>query len=201
MPTDHRVLLRIAAAGAVTAAALTLAACGGTSEASTPAPTSPAASSSESAPPTAPVLARVGDLRIAAGFVPAPASPDVAAAYFTVVNAGAAADTLVEASSDASPTTTMHRTEGGSMVAIDSFDIPAGGARAFSPGADHLMLEGLTRTLVRGDRVTLTLDFRHAGTVTVTLPVTGYPTGGGLPTDALTPLPTESPLPSTTVAP
>lgn len=141
------------------------------------------------------MLATAGDLRIAAGYVPSPASPDVAAAYFTVINSGSTADTLVSATSDASTTTTMHRTEGGAMVMITSFDIPADGDAAFAPGADHLMLEGLTRTLDKGARVTLTLTFAKAGTMTVTVPVTGYPTGGGLPSEAL------SPLPSTTVAP
>lgn len=140
------------------------------------------------------MLATVGDLEVAAGYVPAPASDNVAAAYLTLVNTGSAADTLVSATSDASSATTLHRTEGGSMVMLPDLEVPAGGTAAFTPGANHLMLEGLTRTLTKGDRVTLTLTFAAAGPVTVTVPVTGYPTAGGLPSEAL------SPLPSTTAA-
>jgi copper(I)-binding protein len=51
------------------------------------------------------------------------------------------------------------------------------------------MLEHPTRTLEKGDHVTLTLVFRTAGTVSVTVPVTGYPVDGALPSDALTPVP------------
>ena len=116
MTTDRRrVLTRLAAGSVALSAAVVLTACGGNSEAS---PTSAAAgSATASAVATAPVLASAGSLRIAAGYVPSPASPDVAAAYFTVVNDGGTADTLVGAKSDASSTTTMHRTEGGSTCA------------------------------------------------------------------------------------
>ena len=195
-PRRPGVPTRLAACGVAVTALATVAACGGESNAgTTPAATTGTATTSASAVPTSPVLARVGDLQVAAGYVPAPASATVGAAYLTVVNGGSAADTLVSATSDASRTTSMHRTEGGAMVAISDFAIPAGGAAAVTPGAAHRMLDALTPPLAQGARVRRTLHIATAGTVVVTLPVTGYPTDGGLPSAAL------SPLPSTTVAP
>jgi len=45
------------------------------------------------------------------------------------------------------------------MRALDSLPIPAGGTVELKEGGDHIMLEGLTRTLKAGDAVPLTLTF------------------------------------------
>jgi periplasmic copper chaperone A len=180
-------------AAAAAAALVTLTACGSGSGAAAgttgAADVLSPAGSSAAAVPTAPVLVTAGHLVVSAGYVPQPASPDVAAAYLTVTNTGDQPDAIVSASSDASTTTTLHRTVGGSMVPLAEFDVPAHGSAAFTPGADHLMLDQPTRPITKGGRVVLTLVFRTAGPVTVTLPVTGYPTGGGIPSDALSPVP------------
>lgn len=154
--------------------------------------TSPVTGTVATAVPTAPVLATAGPLQISAGYVPQPASPDVAAAYLTITDTGDQPDALVAARSDASATTTLHRTQGGVMLPLAELPVPAHGSAAFTPGADHLMLEHPTRPLTKGGRVVITLTFRVAGEVTVTLPVTGYPVDGGVPSEALTPLPSGS---------
>lgn len=121
----------------------------------------------------------VGHLVIGGAYVPQPASPDVAAAYFTVTNTGDTADALVSVHSDAGATS-LHRTVGGAMVALHQLDVLAHSKAALTPGGNHLMIEGLTRPIVMGGSVLLTLTFTYAGVVTVTVPVTGY---GG--TDAM----------------
>jgi len=45
------------------------------------------------------------------------------------------------------------------MRALDALSIPAGGTVELKEGGDHIMLEGLTRTLKAGDAVPLTLTF------------------------------------------
>jgi copper(I)-binding protein len=45
------------------------------------------------------------------------------------------------------------------MRALDALPIAAGGTVELKEGGDHIMLEGLTRTLKEGDAVTLTLTF------------------------------------------
>lgn len=46
------------------------------------------------------VQARVGVLTITGGYLPQPASPDVAAAYFTITNAGSSSDTITKVTSN-----------------------------------------------------------------------------------------------------
>ncbi|MBX9756541.1 MAG: copper chaperone PCu(A)C, partial [Pseudomonadaceae bacterium] len=45
--------------------------------------------------------------------------------------------------------------------------IPAGGEAKFAPGGNHLMLFGLQKPLVAGERFPLTLEFEKAGKVEV----------------------------------
>jgi hypothetical protein len=48
------------------------------------------------------------------------------------------------------------------MRALDSLPVPAGGTVELQEGHDHLMLEGLSRSLKEGDTVHLTLTFVDA---------------------------------------
>ena len=111
------------------------------------------------------------DLRISQVYVPQPASPDVAAAYFTVTNSGDQADTLTAVAGDVSKKTMMHESTGGTMTTVGSLPVPARGKLVFSPGGYHVMLESPTRRLKRGDQVKLTLTFERAGQITVNAPV------------------------------
>ena len=53
------------------------------------------------------------------------------------------------------------------MKQIDSIEVPAGGQVEFKPGSNHVMLFELSAPLVAGERFPLTLEFEHAGEVTV----------------------------------
>jgi uncharacterized membrane protein YgcG len=57
------------------------------------------------------------------------------------------------------------------MVALGPVKIPAHGRVDFTPGHDHLMLQGLTRKLKVGQHVTVSLRFAHAGLIRVVIPV------------------------------
>ncbi|GLW08033.1 hypothetical protein Misp01_31630 [Microtetraspora sp. NBRC 13810] len=118
--------------------------------------------------------------RVSQAYVPQPASPDVAAAYFTVTNTGGRPDTLKAVSSDVSGMTMMHRTTANTMEAVPSLTVPAHGKLVFSPGGYHVMIESPVRGLRQGDRVRLTLTFERAGRITVDAPVMpiGYRPGG-----------------------
>jgi copper(I)-binding protein len=118
-------------------------------------------------------------LRVVGAYVPQPASPDVAAAYFTVVNSGSAADALIGVTSDVSSDAMLHRNTAMTMEMVSSATIPAHGRLTLSPGGYHVMLEHPTRSLVSGDHITLTLKFRAGPAITFQVPVEpiGYQPG------------------------
>lgn len=119
--------------------------------------------------------------RIEGAYVPQPASPDVAAAYFTIVNSGDAADTLTGVRSDVSGDTMMHRTVGERMQMAADLPIPAHDRLVFAPGGYHVMIEKPVRRLRAGDHVTLMFIFRKSAAITVRAPVepVGYRPDGG----------------------
>lgn len=121
------------------------------------------------------------ELRVAGAYVPEPASPDVAAAYFTVINDGDTADELTGVTSDVSAETMMHRDTGQAMAMVGSVPVPAHGRLVFRPGGYHVMVEKPAPRPRRGDHVTLTLRFRHSAAITVRAPVEpiGYRPGAG----------------------
>lgn len=96
------------------------------------------------------------------------------AAYLTIRSLGPA-DRITGVSSAAAARTEIHEsveTDGMmQMRPVDALDLPAGGEVALAPGGLHVMLIGLTGPLVVGESLALTLQFEHAGAVTVTLPV------------------------------
>lgn len=102
------------------------------------------------------------------------------AAYVTLHNAGAAADTLIGASTDAAAKTEVHQSkmENGisSMAPVPSLEIAAGATVEMKPGSYHIMLLGLKAPLVAGQTIPLTLTFAHAGAVqtTATIEAAGH---------------------------
>ena len=56
-------------------------------------------------------------------------------------------------------------------VAAEGIVIPGGKTSILEPGANHLMLVGLTSDLVQGETFPLTLRFEHAGEIDVTVRV------------------------------
>jgi hypothetical protein len=59
------------------------------------------------------------------------------------------------------------------MRQLEAVEIPAGGSVEFKPGGNHIMLIGLERPLVAGDRFPLTLKFEHGGMVETIVEVHG----------------------------
>jgi copper(I)-binding protein len=122
--------------------------------------------------------ASVGDIKITNAYIPQPASPDVAAAYFTVTDVGAKGDVLLSATSDPpSQASLMQESEtganAGTMANISGgLSIPANGAVELGPGGYHLMLTNPASTLTAGETVVLKLRFETTGTVTLKVPVT-----------------------------
>lgn len=117
----------------------------------------------------------LGSLRIYNAYIPAAASPDVAAGYFTITNSGDQPDTLVKVTSPQAASVQIHQTidSGGAstMVEVPSLDVPAHGTMALKVGHRHLMLMKPTSKFREGDSVQLTLWFQRAGDVTFTVPV------------------------------
>ena len=103
---------------------------------------------------------------------------DVGAAYFTVANRGAAADTLTGAEVAGAMIAMMHEQaeEAGQDVMrhVERIPVPAGDTVSFRPGGLHLMIEGFERPPVAGDTLTITMHFARAGAVVVRAPVLAY---------------------------
>jgi len=113
-------------------------------------------------------------LAIHGAFAYAPVTRDEAAAYFTAVNRGPAADTLVAVSSPLAQMAMLHRETDGGMTALARAAVPAGDSLVLRVGGTHVMLMGLTRLFRPGDTVSLTLTFAHAGPMVVAAPVKAY---------------------------
>lgn len=152
---------RTAAVGLVVVAALAGCQSGA---ASTPAPNTAA---------TRGASATVGALTVTGAYVPVPASPDVAAAYFTLTNAGATPAVLVTVGSDVSTDTTLHTytADKTRMVPLAALPIPGGASVKLAVGSTHVMIMHPSRALTAGTTVRLTLRFRAGTAVTVTAPV------------------------------
>ena len=100
----------------------------------------------------------------------------VTAAYATINNTGNENDRLIGIHAESTAKTELHRTSTGDggvmrMRPIQNLDLPAGAEVVLRPGADHLMLVGVERTLRVGDSLTLTFTFEKAGEKVVDAPV------------------------------
>lgn len=98
------------------------------------------------------------------------------AAYFVIENGSAEDDTLLGASSEIAAATEVHMSmmmDGGvmSMQPQESVPAPANSKVEFKPGGLHVMFVSLTQDLKVGDTITLTLNFKEAGTFTVEVPI------------------------------
>ena len=98
------------------------------------------------------------------------------AAYFAIRNGAVHANTLLGLTTDIAGQAEMHITmvDANNVMSMHpqaTVDIPAGGTVEFKPGGLHVMLIGLKQDLKAGDTYTLTLQFRNAGDVPVTVMV------------------------------
>ena len=72
--------------------------------------------------------------------------------------------------------------EGGVMKMrqlADGLSIPAHGAVRLAPSGYHVMFTHLAKPLTKGEKVTATLTFEHAGPVAVEFPVEAVGASGG----------------------
>lgn len=97
-------------------------------------------------------------------------------AYMKIENTGNTDDALLSASSPAAASVEIHTMtmEGDvmKMRSLDQLEIKAGSKVEMKPGNGyHLMLLGLKKPLKNGDKFPLTLNFKKAGKVKVTVNV------------------------------
>ena len=102
-------------------------------------------------------------------YVREPASPDVAAAYFTISNTTDTDDTLLGVDSGAGKTTALHNSAMAEMTG--GLRIPAHSSVTLSPGNGHVMIEDLLGPLQPGQTVNLQLTFAHNIPLIVEAPV------------------------------
>lgn len=110
----------------------------------------------------------------------------VAGGFMTVVNATAAEDRLVRASSPVAKEVQIHNTtmDDGVMrmrPMADGVAIPSGGRVEFKPRALHLMFMGLQAPIAVGTTVPVTLEFARAGKVSATFRVDAAATSPAAP--------------------
>ena len=98
-----------------------------------------------------------------------------AAGYFTLSNSGAAAQSLVGASSPGCGMLMLHRSinDGGKerMVLVQSVAVAPHGKVSFAPGGYHMMCMSPTAALRPGQSVPVTLRFADGGSLTASFPV------------------------------
>lgn len=116
------------------------------------------------------------DIAVHDAWIPAaPPGATVLAAYLTIDNHTATAQTLSGASSPQFESIEMHRTEikngVASMSAEPRIAIPAHGTLRFAPNGYHLMLIGPRRALHAGDHVELRVRFDGQPTQLIHAPV------------------------------
>jgi copper(I)-binding protein len=123
-------------------------------------------------------LGSAGDIDVPRGFAYESSGSPHMAAYFTARNHGNTADTLDEVRSPLAAGAMLHaqRLENGmvKMLPAGPLAIAPGDSLVLAPGGLHVMLELSAGGPAKGDSLPLTLQFRHAGDVTVTLPVRAY---------------------------
>ena len=125
----------------------------------------PQSAASDGASQTAPIV-------IGGAYIREPATPNNAAAYFTIFNTSDKPDVLTTVSSGAGAQATLHTEVNGSMtVTASGLTIPAHSQVTLSPGKGHVMIEKLYGPLRPGQTVNLQLDFSNNGTILVTAPV------------------------------
>ncbi|MCG6885426.1 MAG: copper chaperone PCu(A)C [Silicimonas sp.] len=126
-----------------------------------------------------PMEHQVGDLTLSAAFSreTLPNQP-VAGAFLTITNNGSEDDVLIAVSSPLAARGEVHEMamEGDTMKMrplADGLVIPAGATVELQPGGYHLMFMGLNQSLVEGEMVDVTLEFRNAGAVAIPFSILG----------------------------
>ena len=117
-------------------------------------------------------------LAVSRGFAFRPVTGSAMAAYATIVNRGAAADTLSAIASPEATAAAVHRSmemEGMvHMEPVGPLAIAPGDSLVLEPGGLHAMLQLSGTAPAVGDSITLVLRFARAGERTARLPVLTY---------------------------
>jgi copper(I)-binding protein/putative intracellular protease/amidase len=107
-----------------------------------------------------------------------PPSRNVTVAYLVIENAGQKPSALLAARADIAGAVELHRAEMNNgmmrMRKLDRIDLPVG--KTEITGELHIMLIDVSKRLVAGDEVALTLQFENAVSKTVVVPVKKRPT-------------------------
>ncbi len=112
-------------------------------------------------------------LRVEAAWARPAQAGENSAIYFTINNSGSA-DTLLSAQTDIAEKVELHMSmmQNGAMQMQMQHEIAIPkGTTEFKPGGYHVMLIGLRRDLKVGDTFSLTLTFKRAGELTLTVTV------------------------------
>ena len=101
------------------------------------------------------------------------------AAYFIIENGTKSDDTLLSVSSDIAEATEVHMSMSDSngvmsMNMQEMVEIPTKGKVEFKTGGLHVMFINLNRDLKVGDSISLILNFKNAGSMTIEIPVREY---------------------------
>jgi len=118
----------------------------------------------------------LGKMEVQNGWARPGSKGQASAAYVTITNGTASADTLTNAHSPAAEKARLHKSttnEQGisTMRPAGLQPIKAGKKLQLSPGGFHLMLMKLHHDLAVGDSVSVMLDFAHAGKKQLKIPV------------------------------
>ena len=104
-----------------------------------------------------------------------PPSQNVAAAFLSIENQGAADIALLSAKTAAAGAVELHKMETAGEVMkmrrLDLISVPAGSRAELRPSSLHLMLIGLSKPLRQGDEVSVTLQFSNSVQKTFRIPV------------------------------
>lgn len=121
--------------------------------------------------------AHAADIAIEGAFARASATPaaKAGAVYFTIVNKGEAADRLVAVETDAAGMAMLHENKVvdgvASMEHIDAIDVPPKAEVKLAPSGTHVMLTDLKAPLKKGEELHLTLTFDKAGKIALDVPI------------------------------
>lgn len=112
-----------------------------------------------------------------------PPVADTAAVYLTLKNSGDADVTITEVSTAAADSPEFHSMmmhgDHMMMMKMDPVVVPAHGELAFTPGGNHLMLNGLTGPLETGQHVMLTIKTSEGGSIMIHAEVRDMRTNAG----------------------
>jgi copper(I)-binding protein len=106
---------------------------------------------------------------------PTPPGVSVGAVYFSITNAGSKADRLLSVSTPVASKVELHESRNMrgvvEMREVTSVECPPGATVRATPGGLHVMLLGLAAPLAAGTELSVSLQFRDAGVLTLKVPV------------------------------